>query len=117
MPRAIFKSEQEEADSTWTVKTAEGTFTVAIADLFPSGRYDVHEIRSKAFGESLAKRLEGNADAVLKYLLSNNRTINVSDALEVIDDNKAAIIIGEFVPLNDSEREFRDEMREACRGS
>jgi hypothetical protein len=116
MPKAIFKANQEEDKSTWTVNTHEGELTVSIAELFPSGKYDVHEVRSKEFGESLIKRLENNAESVLMYLLSNNRTMNVSDALPSIDDKQAFIIVGEFVPLNDAEREFRDEMKEVCRG-
>ena len=117
MPKVIFNANEDEAESTWTVDTDDGSHTVSISELFPSGKYDVHEVRSEAFGISLLKRLEGNADSVLKYLLSNNRTINVSDALNTIDDKQAFIIVGEFVPLNDAEREFRDEMKGICRGS
>lgn len=116
MLKAVFKVSEEEDKSTWTVNTPEGQLTVSIAELFPSGKYDVHEIRSKEFGVSLIKRLENNAESVLMYLLSNNRTLNVSDAMNTIDDKQALTIVGEFVPLNDAEREFRDEMKEVCRG-
>ena len=116
MTRAIFRSSQEEAESTWTVDTADGTLTVSLAELFPSGKYDVHEVRSRAFGISLIKRLEGNPGATLKQLISNNSIINVAEALEVMDLERIPVVIGEFIPLNDAERQFRDELKGACHG-
>ena len=108
--RASFSEDEDEGGSTWTVSLPQGEYSFSISELFPSGEYDIHQVKSAEFGTALTERLRDSPDKISDMLRRNTRFINISELST--DPERTASLVSRFIPLNDSEKIMRDELRD-----
>ena len=72
---SLFFEEDDASKSFWTVSRDGERVKITVGELFPSGKYDVNQIRSDDFGRALESRMlshSGSLDEAKKDLTSKN---------------------------------------------
>jgi len=123
---AKFVENSEASESGWFVGDETGGRLVTIGELFPSGKYDVVEVRSQEFGRQLAERVSASSLSVplaLDALSAENEarmdvnTLAVAVSKLAEDEGAANKMVCDVVPVNEIEQTIRDFVREKSRGS
>ena len=110
-----FKEAPEARDSYWEVRQAGQMERLTLAELFPSGEYDISEVRSGRFGDALGDYLEngqGSLSEMCSELRSDAGTHGdvkmVSSSLFQLSPEDREEIACDSVPLNDLQKGLRD---------
>ena len=110
--KATFFKREIEKQSYWVVQYDGKEARLTIGELFPSGLYDVKEIKSKEFGIALILRLSKGEllEESLKLMRENGLQFTEISVEDVKDNDKTISLISYAIPLNDYQKTIRDSM-------
>jgi len=110
--RASFIRKPVERDSYWKVSYKGDEVKLRIGDLFNNGLYDISEVKSHEFGTALALRLcRGNLQKeAAKLIAENQMQFTKISSRDFVNINKIIDIVSCAIPLNDYQRQIRDDM-------
>ena len=109
---AFFENKQDSLQSYWNISFNQQEVSLKIGDLFPSGQYDIHQIKDKDFGIGLILRLTAGdlveeSDKLTKENTTDYHDISLED---FADEEKINNIISNAIPLNDYQKNIRDSL-------
>lgn len=113
---AMFFEEDDASESFWVVSRSGERVKLTLQELFPSGEYDISQVRSDGFGESLEVRMSGKPliEAKKELLAENESSVGVSSPVtlvsEIGEETKNDAVCN-WIPLNDFEKDLSDLLR------
>jgi len=112
---ALFFEEDDSSKSFWMISRDGERVKILVGDLFPSGKYDLRQVRSDDFARALESRIfgyGGTLEEAKRDLMSKNSIVPSLDvSLEGVPSEPICVAVCDSVPLNDFEREITDILR------
>ena len=113
---SLFFEEDDASSSFWVITRLGERVRISLGELFPSGEYDIRQVRSDEFGGALEARMSKKSldEAKRDLLATNENQVAAMESVTLVGEISKDVrdrTVCDWIPLNDFEKNLSDLFR------